>query len=403
MIKVLVVEDNPVKASKVSEFLNSLAGCKVEIVSDIVNARSYLQRYFNLLIIDVNLPERFGEVPKKENGLEFISEIKKSSRLKKPDHIIGLTEYAAIIDLYKYQFEKDLLSLVYYDEKNADWEYSIKSKIEYLILSEVERRSVVDYDFDYAIIAALRDPEFEALLKLDYGWSLIKVPNDSSSYYIGKFRTINGEIKNIVATYLPQMGMVAASTSVLKIMNAFRARFVIMVGICAGIKGKVNLGDLIVCESSFDFGSGKYLCDEKGVEKFLPDFKQLPLNSEYKETLMDLSMDQNLIRSIKDRWQGDIAKNEIQMHIGPLASGSAVISTSTKIQDLISHQRKTLGIDMETYGVFYACEYVFKPKPTAMSIKAVSDFADKDKNDSYQKFCSFLSVSIVDYIMKNIL
>ena len=37
-----------------------------------------------------------------------------------------------------------------------------------------------------------------------------------------------------------------------------------MTGICAGIEGKVNMGDIIIAERIFDYGSGKLKSNEDG-------------------------------------------------------------------------------------------------------------------------------------------
>ena len=82
------------------------------------------------------------------------------------------------------------------------------------------------------------------------------------------------------------------------------------------------------------------------------------------------------------------------MRIGPLASGAAVIQNEEVLHKYIEpYQRKVLGVDMETYGVYYACENAFEPVPEFFSIKAVSDYANSQKNDGYQEYCAFLSAN----------
>jgi len=403
MIKILIVDDNPLKAKKVVEVLNTVGGCTYDLAADLVTSRNQLQKYFDLLILDINLPERFSETPIANKGLEFISEIRSSKRLKSPAHIIGLTEYDEIISTYKDEFQDKLLSVIKYDEKGTAWKKQLITKVEDLINTEVQKLSSSENDFDVAIITALRTPELEEVLNLDYQWKQLNIPNDFSNYFIGKLNIAGNQNINVIATSLPQMGMVATSVSVMKVLNNFKPKYIIMTGICAGIKGKVQLGDLVISDMSFDSGSGKISADHTGEEKFEPDFKSIPLAGDLKQQFIELSMNKNVLRTIKDLWKGNSVTNELVLHLGPVGSGAGVIANADYVEKIRSFQRKLTAIDMETYAIFYCAHYANNPKPTAISIKGVSDFADDHKNDDIQKYCSFTSARVADYIIKNVL
>lgn len=61
---------------------------------------------------------------------------------------------------------------------------------------------------------------------------------------------------------------------------------------------------------------------------------------------------------IKQRWVNKIVNNELNSVLGPLACGTAVIGNSQVLQDMIkSYSRKTAGLDMESYEIFYAANY----------------------------------------------
>lgn len=49
---------------------------------------------------------------------------------------------------------------------------------------------------------------------------------------------------------------------------------------------------------------------------------------------------------------------------------------------------------METYAVYYAAQNAIN-SPKFLSIKAVSDYANKDKNDDYQKYAAFISIQFL--------
>lgn len=403
MIRVLVVDDNQNKINKIKDVLDSIQNCKFELAQDLVTARLMLQQSFDLLILDINLPERFNELAKENLGLRFIKEIRSSNRLKLPKHIIGLTEYDHIIEKYRDEFSNLATILVKYDNKASDWNSTIKEKIQYLIQAEVQDANKSLYSYDIAIVTALRTPEFDAVLDLEYNWEKIKFQGDGSTYYTGKISKSNGESLSVIATYLPQMGMVATAATTTKLILNFKPKYILISGICGGIKDKVNIGDLVIPDLSFDFGSGKVITDSEGQEKFQPDFKSIPISGDLKEELMDLASNRTLLRGIKDDWKGNSIQSEINLHIGPMGSGASVIENSDYTTKIIENQRKLLAIDMETYSVFYCCQYANNPRPTALSVKAVCDLADSKKNDNMQKFCSFISARLSDYIIKNIL
>lgn len=60
---------------------------------------------------------------------------------------------------------------------------------------------------------------------------------------------------------------------------------------------------------------------------------------------------------------------------------------------------KYIGLDMETYGVYYAAK-ISSSRPDFFCVKCVSDFADEDKDDNFQKYCALLASEIVKYYIK---
>ena len=85
-----------------------------------------------------------------------------------------------------------------------------------------------------------------------------------------------------------------------------------------------------------------------------------------------------------------------------MTSVPAVIASEQKIKDLKASARKLIGIEMESYGVFYAAEHAHKLRPKyTISIKSASDLADKNKTDKYQPYASYTSAAIMKYIIEH--
>ncbi len=74
-----------------------------------------------------------------------------------------------------------------------------------------------------------------------------------------------------------------------------------------------------------------------------------------------------------------------------MVTGSAVVA-SKDIQEVFKGQhRKMAGIDMECYGMYYAASNHAGAPVRALCIKAVSDLADRAKDDDHQQYCSYIS------------
>lgn len=402
MISILIVEDNPQKSKNIKTLIDSIQEVSCyEIVPDIIMGKRLLgSSNFDLLILDLQVPLRFGDEPKPTNGIDFLKEVSLSTRLNKPYHIIGLSEYSDLVKDYKSSFEDDLWALITYNPSSTIWENQIRNKIEYLVQSKKSLKDPrnIPYLYDLAIVTALQTPELEAVLNLEENWETVKIPGDSTIYYRSKFVSDNNEI-NVIAGSAPQMGMVASTTVALKMIENFRPKYMAMTGIAGGVEGTGNFGDIIAADIVFDYGSGKTK-ELEGAAYLEPDYRAINVDSEIKDFLLSTKTNQELFFKIKSKWKGDKPSTDLNLIIGPLASGSSVVESPQMIQEIKKHSRKLVGVDMETYGVFYAATNCSNPKPKAVfSFKSISDFANPSKNDNYQKYSSYTSASFLRHFV----
>jgi nucleoside phosphorylase len=397
MIRILIADDNDHKIKKIREVIDNIPEIEeYDIAIDLVTAKKYLStNHYDLLVLDLNMPNRIGDDPMPTNGANFLLELDRSSRLIKPAYIIGLSAYDNYIEDYQTKFDDHLWGLVKYDELSDSWSNKLVKKINYLIQSKRDLSVNINgkYQFDLAIITALRVPELQSILNLQADWSSFKLNNDATEYHKGIFK--KGEKKiTVVAASTSQMGMVASSLLTHKLIVNFRPKQVAMTGIAGGVNGISNYGDILAADISFDSGSGKIRTDKNGVAKFEPDYKSINLQTDIKEALQESKANRDFLDSIKKLWSSDSPDTELNIHIGPLASGAGVIENRKVIDEIKGHSRKLIGIDMETYGVFYSAINCSKPRPySVLSLKSVSDFADPEKNDNYQNYAAFTSAN----------
>lgn len=397
MINILVIEDNSHKLATIRNLIGGCAGIsKCDCANDINSARVFLENtFYDLLILDLNIPKRFGDDPVPQNSVDLLDELEKSRRLVKPSNIIGLTEFEDLKSKYQHDFEKHLWTIIHYDAKTLEWEVILKDKILYLLSSKSTMLTSAsrEYQYDIAFITALRTPEFEFVLNLPLKWNTLKIPNDSAEYHVAIYE-LNGHKFNFVAGYAPQMGMAASAVMTMKMIHNFRPKYVVMTGIAAGIDPtSTSPGDVLVAQLSFDYGNGKSTIDDDGKPRFEPDYKTVELNRDVTDELQACIAKCQFLDEIYNEWKfGNKPAERVRVHLGPFASGSSVVVDPDKLSEIKEHQRKLIGIDMEAYGVYYAANNCSKPKPKAcIAMKSISDFGNKAKSDNYQSYASYTS------------
>jgi nucleoside phosphorylase len=179
-------------------------------------------------------------------------------------------------------------------------------------------------------------------------------------------------------------------------LHTFSPRYLAMVGICAGIRGVCNIGDIICADPCWDWGSGKFV-DRAGESDFLQAPSQLRLDSFLRARLMLMEGDQALWDRIKREWStGNAPSTELRLRVGPMASGAAVLSDLKSAGNIKEQHRQLAGIDMEAYGIFAAAAESALPQPKAMVLKSVADFADPEKSDNFRDYAAFTSVKALE-------
>ena len=148
-----------------------------------------------------------------------------------------------------------------------------------------------------------------------------------------------------------EMGMAAAATLSGCMIQHFQPKYLIMVGIAAGIGDEKNIGDIIVATEVWNYSNGKYITGEKGEVVFSPDPKHIILEPSIESVLKRNYS--TVLYEIKNRWRAQSIPHELKLVFGPLACGTAGVGNSAIVDNMIKkHSRKTVGLDMESYGVF---------------------------------------------------
>ena len=403
MFNILIIDDIAEKIYEIKEVIEELnLEIEIDYEMEMKKGCSRLkEKYYDLLILDVHLPsmEQKGTIST-TGGVQLLRLITELDTLYKPGQIIGITAHSENYEDVKKEFNEQLWPLIKYDKASIDWKESIIGKIIYAYDAKVQymKTNNIQKDnlkIDCAIITAVQN-EWDQLFRCGIVWKEYVKSDDPTQYFYSEYEK-DGEVINILIAKQSQMGMSAASMLTTKIINTFSPKLICMVGIAGGRKGEVELGDIIVAEESWDYGSGKIKTAEQGGICFSSEMHQLTISAASKEILnKDYS---DILYKIRRDWNSGNGKKistDIKVHVGAMASGAAVVQDEGMVTNYILPQhRKLLGIDMETYGVYYAAKNTTKKSVEAISVKAVSDFADPHKNDDYQHYAAYISTRFV--------
>ena len=127
----------------------------------------------------------------------------------------------------------------------------------------------------------------------------------------------------------------------------------------------------------------------------------MQLNNGISQLASDLANDQSVLGNIRMGWTEATPSGILKIHVGPMASGASVIADDEAARSIATQHRELMAIEMEAYAVMAAAEYASDPKPTAVIIKSVCDYADAKKNDDWQKYASYTSAAFADQLFSN--
>tara|TARA_R110000764_G_scaffold44749_1_gene100727 strand:- start:444 stop:1451 length:1008 start_codon:yes stop_codon:yes gene_type:complete len=145
-MRILIVEDNRLKEMKIASVVKEVTSINNIFCAD--NNFDAIRKIktddkFDLVILDLMLPIRKGESPRKDGGLILLNEIIRRNDIVNPDHIIGLTAFDEIKKEIDEEFNKEGWVIITFDLKSIDWEVIIKNKIIYILNSKKNQPIII--------------------------------------------------------------------------------------------------------------------------------------------------------------------------------------------------------------------------------------------------------------------
>ena len=236
---------------------------------------------------------------------------------------------------------------------------------------------------DFLIITALPEERDAMLQQLG---NCQRVQNDNfPTYYRTTLETdsvSDNRNPRVAVTMQRHPGNIYAAVRTAQCLQHLKPNYVLMVGIAGGVEGKVNLGDVVVCEEVIYYENTKenHGFSDQRPQVLRADWMLLDRAKNY--------TDINWHNFIHVGRPADPRSTDAPtVHFGPIASGEKVIANVDRLEELRQLHSKLAAVEMESFGVALATsEWTGNPK--FIAFRGVSDYADESKDDSWQAYAA---------------
>lgn len=400
-MKILITDDQVRRYGRLINALEDLGVHRnmIDIVPCAEDARERLNKnQYDLLILDILIPLWPESDPGIQHSLDLLMEIHEGDALHRPRRILGITADRNVAGEAAATFEFQTWTVVEFSESNDEWVNRAVNCVKYILdeLKTIETQRPA-HKVDLAIICALATPELEEVLKLPWNWSSSRPIDDQTFVQDGYFE-VDGRMITVCATSASRMGMVATALRSATVISLLRPRLIAMCGICAGVKNKVAVGDVLLADPAWDFQSGKRVRDKEKTQ-FAVSPHQLYSASLVRSHVEQIRSDQVALAKIATDYGSD-APRPPRVVIGPVASGSAVLADGDVVNEIKTQHRDLIGVEMEVYGMYSAAYGASQPQPLPFALKAVCDFADPEKGNDHQRYAAYTSANVLRLLME---
>jgi nucleoside phosphorylase len=396
MSRVLIVDDQP---SRYEPLVAELVASEIDqnsivFSTSVRDALTHLARdSFDVLIADMLLPETPWGQAVGDGGARLLMHLEEDPDLRTPKYIIGITAATEDDPSVRDLFANRPWLLLRAGGGGTPWLDRLAQLIQHAFGIEHDQ-DAGQYRTDVCFLTALKDPEFQALLDAGLDLDSPELVDTTTYARVGHLPTISRPLSLVAANCL-RMGSTESALVASKLIQHFRPKLLLLVGICAGFEEKVQYGDVILADPCWDYTSAKIAVDERGERTvtYLPDY--VSVDADIRSRFEILAEDTTFLGTIHKEWKGDKPRAQPMIKIAPSASGPAVIADANVLKEIRRTQnRATLGLEMEAYGVYCAARMATRPRPVVASLKSVCDYGTFLKDDKYQRYAASVSAAV---------
>ncbi len=381
-MRVLAIEDNDEKYNAIEGVIQTdLSDKSLELLRASTMREATKQLYeqkYDLIIVDLMLPSRTGDNPQDISNeiLETISE----SQLNNASPAIALTSFQQLVEGCITQFNEANIPVVHFESSDERWKSALSRE-----LLSISNASL----FEFVIVCAL-EKERNAFTY--------------TNAQIGEKRLLRGldcldislgERKGLIVKP-PRMGMTDTAIISTRVLDEFKPSIICMSGICAGIPGEAEIGDVIIAENCFDYQVGKWT-----EEGFRFEMYQTAIDEESRVLLEQNVISDQIGQSIRHNLGFPELKNR-KIALVTHASGSAVVAEEGRRKEIEKQHRKVASVEMEIFSLYRAAS-ICTHKPKFFAAKGVVDDAGSSKGDLYHEYGAITSARLVVSALQHIM
>ena len=216
----------------------------------------------------------------------------------------------------------------------------------------------------HVLIQTVNNNEYCAvMLQLKEGCEVVQYTeggSNSSSYLVGKW----GEAEIAVVIIQTHSGKDGPRGSYNETKKALEwlphLKYIFAVGVCGGVKGKVDLGDVVVSDVIQDYSALK-IKDGKWINR---------------SPRWDIAQ--------KTDFHQILERKTNNTKLGMVLSGNVLVADAVVQGNLVEANPDAIAFEMEGNGIVSACDDMKKAEIVCMIVKGVSDLADRNKADNWQ-------------------
>ena len=179
--------------------------------------------------------------------------------------------------------------------------------------------------------------------------------------------------RKVLLGCISDQGLAKVAFEMFSILSNLQPKVVLFVGLASGIKGKVDLGDIVISSRIDEFAPSISISSVQVNARFHSNLS--PRLAKYIQH-HDIKWEDLLANNIKRR-----LKLKPKLRFGPIISTNFLSSNSGP--DIIRMSRRDVcAVEMESAGIAAAVEAAHKPIDF-LSILCITDFVDFSKNDDF--------------------
>lgn len=246
---------------------------------------------------------------------------------------------------------------------------------------------VVPETYNIGILVAL-PVEFDAVKnQLDQDSIGVVDVGASVSFFRGTTKARDGGKIAIVIAQLPGAGNIGSTLATSLLIQRYGVHTLFHVGIAGGLRGEVNLGDVVVG------GSVIYTERKKIYEKSVsPEMRVLECRFSELAAIHNRDRYRSRVKA-EPPFGADVTKCKA-IFDGSIMSGESVISDPDILKTIKTRvHRKLIAVENEAAGMYTAASSINPSKTRYITIKGISDYSDSEKSDDWHEYAAAASAA----------